>query len=240
MYSAPKHSAARKRHPVLNRIIGLTMAASAALITGISLSPPAQARGTVWDRVATCESGGRWAVNTGNGYYGGVQFSASTWKAFGGLRYAPRANWASKAVQIAVARRVLFVQGPGAWPVCSKRAGLTRASGQAFRFNVSGSNVSRARTRVAIVSSGRLAVDGRMGPKTIRAIQRWVGVSRTGRFGSTTVKGLQRKCRVGADGVIGRRTIYALQVRIGVRRTGARYLNAATVAGLQRYLNRHL
>jgi len=59
------------------------------------LSPSAQAASSVWDRVAACESGGNWAINTGNGYYGGVQFSAQTWRAFGGTRYAPSAGRAS-------------------------------------------------------------------------------------------------------------------------------------------------
>ncbi|WAP54027.1 transglycosylase family protein [Streptomyces sp. S465] len=80
-----------------------------------------------WDRVATCESGGNWRINTGNGYYGGLQFSQHTWEAFGGTAYAPRADLASKAQQIAVAEAVLREQGPGAWPVCSVRGRLTRS-----------------------------------------------------------------------------------------------------------------
>ena len=74
-----------------------------------------------WDAVAQCESGGRWSINTGNGYYGGLQFSPSTWIAFGGAAYAPRADLAAKAQQIAVAEKVLAVQGPGAWPTCGRR-----------------------------------------------------------------------------------------------------------------------
>ncbi|MEV0093890.1 transglycosylase family protein [Streptomyces sp. NPDC050738] len=80
----------------------------------------------VWDKVANCESTNNWKINTGNGYYGGLQFSQSTWKAFGGAGYAPRADLATKDQQIAVAERVLKGQGPTAWPVCSARAGLTR------------------------------------------------------------------------------------------------------------------
>jgi murein DD-endopeptidase MepM/ murein hydrolase activator NlpD len=79
-----------------------------------------------WNKVAACESSGNWSINTGNGYYGGLQFTQSTWEAFGGTAYAPRADQATKDQQIAVAERVLKVQGPGAWPVCSKKAGLTR------------------------------------------------------------------------------------------------------------------
>ncbi|MEV0692197.1 transglycosylase family protein [Streptomyces sp. NPDC050388] len=79
-----------------------------------------------WDKVAACESSDDWDINTGNGYYGGLQFTQSTWEAFGGTRYAPRADLATKDQQIAIAEKVLDGQGPGAWPVCSKRAGLSR------------------------------------------------------------------------------------------------------------------
>ncbi|MER5177400.1 transglycosylase family protein [Streptomyces sp. NPDC002896] len=79
-----------------------------------------------WNKVAACESSNDWDVNTGNGYYGGLQFSQSTWEAYGGRAYAPRADQATKEQQIAVAEKVLKGQGPGAWPVCSVRAGLTR------------------------------------------------------------------------------------------------------------------
>ncbi|MFE9642863.1 transglycosylase family protein [Streptomyces sp. NPDC006365] len=79
-----------------------------------------------WNKVAACESSNKWDINTGNGYYGGLQFSQSTWEAFGGTAYAARADLATKDQQIAIAEKVLDGQGPGAWPVCSVRAGLTR------------------------------------------------------------------------------------------------------------------
>ncbi|MER7665950.1 transglycosylase family protein [Streptomyces sp. NPDC096193] len=82
------------------------------------------ATGWPWNCVAECESGGKWDTNTGNGYYGGLQFWHPTWKAFGGLAYAPRADLATRAQQIKVAEEVLRVQGWKAWPVCSKRYGL--------------------------------------------------------------------------------------------------------------------
>ncbi|MBC2903285.1 transglycosylase family protein [Streptomyces cupreus] len=81
------------------------------------------ADGGVWDRIAQCESGGNWHINTGNGYYGGLQFSASTWRAYGGTAYASTADQASKDQQIAVATKVQQSQGWGAWPTCSARAG---------------------------------------------------------------------------------------------------------------------
>uniref|UniRef100_A0AAU2K0W9 Transglycosylase family protein n=1 Tax=Streptomyces sp. NBC_00049 TaxID=2903617 RepID=A0AAU2K0W9_9ACTN len=80
-----------------------------------------------WNKVAACESTNSWHINTGNGYYGGLQFSQSTWRAFGGTAYAARADLATKDQQIAVAEKVLKGQGPQAWPNCGKRAGLTRS-----------------------------------------------------------------------------------------------------------------
>ncbi|MEU8138669.1 transglycosylase family protein [Streptodolium elevatio] len=74
-----------------------------------------------WDKVAKCESGGNWSINTGNGYYGGLQFKLSTWRAHGGKGMP---HHASKSEQIRIAEKVLASQGPGAWPVCGRRAGL--------------------------------------------------------------------------------------------------------------------
>jgi len=79
-----------------------------------------------WDRVAQCESGGNWAINTGNGYQGGLQFSPSTWTGHGGGEFAPSADQATKEQQIAVAERVLASQGKGAWPTCG--TGLSGAT----------------------------------------------------------------------------------------------------------------
>lgn len=83
-----------------------------------------------WNKVAACESTNNWSINSGNGFYGGLQFTQSTWEAYGGRAYAARADLASKDQQIAVAEKVLDGQGPGAWPVCSERAGLTRGGGE--------------------------------------------------------------------------------------------------------------
>ncbi|WP_280234839.1 resuscitation-promoting factor Rpf1 domain-containing protein [Nocardia cyriacigeorgica] len=80
-----------------------------------------------WDRLAQCEAGGNWAINTGNGYQGGLQFSPSTWNAHGGGEYAATANQASREQQIAVAEKVLASQGWGAWPSCSASLGLSSA-----------------------------------------------------------------------------------------------------------------
>lgn len=103
--------------------------ASLALVGGAAAAGavPAQAASTAtWDALAQCESTGNWAINTGNGYYGGVQFSLSTWRAFGGSGLPSNA---SKAEQIRIAERVLATQGWGAWPACSAKLGLSGKSG---------------------------------------------------------------------------------------------------------------
>src|SRR5689334_15323761 len=117
------------------------IAVTLALVLGapITLNGTADAApASVWDRVAQCESSGDWHINTGNGFYGGLQFTNSTWTSFGGGSYASRADLATKDQQIAVAEKVLAVQGPGAWPVCSVKAGLTKG-GPAPEINTGGS-----------------------------------------------------------------------------------------------------
>lgn len=89
--------------------------------SGVSYSVGTSPNAARWNRIAQCESGGNWSINTGNGYYGGLQFSRSTWLAFGGGKYAPTANKATKDQQMEIADKVLKVQGWGAWPVCSRR-----------------------------------------------------------------------------------------------------------------------
>ena len=82
---------------------------------------PASSGGANWSAIAACESGGNWSANTGNGFYGGLQFTEQTWLAYGGGQYASSASQATEAQQIAVAQRVLAGQGIGAWPVCGAR-----------------------------------------------------------------------------------------------------------------------
>ena len=84
---------------------------------------PPVSNGAQWDALAQCESTGNWAINTGNGFYGGVQFEQNTWERQGGLRYAPRADLATREEQIAIAEVTRARQGWGAWPVCSGRVG---------------------------------------------------------------------------------------------------------------------
>ncbi|GAA0447976.1 transglycosylase [Paractinoplanes deccanensis] len=108
--------------------LGLTTAGVAGAFALFGASQPAQAAGSVnWDAVAQCESSGNWSINTGNGYYGGLQFSKSTWRAYGGGKYASTADKASRSEQIAIAEKVLDGQGIGAWPVCGKKAGSSKS-----------------------------------------------------------------------------------------------------------------
>jgi hypothetical protein len=86
--------------------------------------PPAEPADGVWDRIAACESGGNWSINTGNGYYGGLQMLGATWRAYGGGEFAPRADQASRAQQITVAERIRADAGYGAWPACARQLGL--------------------------------------------------------------------------------------------------------------------
>jgi uncharacterized protein YabE (DUF348 family) len=86
---------------------------------------PPVSNGPIWDALSRCESGGNWAVNTGNGFFGGVQFDQNTWERQGGLRYAPRADLATREEQIAIADVTRARQGWGAWPVCSVRTGAS-------------------------------------------------------------------------------------------------------------------
>ena len=85
---------------------------------------PAVASGSVWDSLAQCESGGNWAINTGNGFSGGLQFTPSTWAGHGGTAYAPSAHLATREQQIAIAERVQASQGWGAWPACTASLGI--------------------------------------------------------------------------------------------------------------------
>ena len=111
----------RHRKPTSSSISVAKIAFTGAVIGGGSLALAGQAQAapdSEWDQVARCESGGNWAINTGNGYQGGLQFSPGTWAAHGGTQYAPAANMATKDQQIAIAEHVLATQGRGAWPVC--------------------------------------------------------------------------------------------------------------------------
>ncbi|MFJ8753902.1 transglycosylase family protein [Streptomyces sp. NPDC102441] len=109
---------------------------------------PTVTAGTDWDRIAECESSGRWDTNTGNGYHGGLQFAPSTWRAYGGGQYAPRADLASRPEQIAVGERVARSQGMGAWPTCGRLGASgtssSSSSGGSSAGGVDGSDTAQA------------------------------------------------------------------------------------------------
>jgi uncharacterized protein YabE (DUF348 family) len=111
------------RLPVANVVLAPAHEAVVRVGTKPGTDVPPVSDGNIWDAIAGCEAGGNWAINTGNGYYGGVQFDQSTWERNGGLRFAPRADMATREEQIAIAEVTRSHQGWGAWPVCSGRTG---------------------------------------------------------------------------------------------------------------------
>ncbi|MFF7643719.1 transglycosylase family protein [Streptomyces canus] len=153
-----------------------TRAAALAGVTGVAIAAPLMAAGNAsaataseWDTVAQCESGGNWSINTGNGYYGGLQFSASTWAAYGGTQYAAQANQASKSQQIAVAEKVLASQGKGAWPVCGTGLSSAGYNGGSSSSSSSSSNSGSSSTssRSADEQSASRSTDRPAAKKTV-------------------------------------------------------------------------
>ncbi|MEU9450665.1 transglycosylase family protein [Streptomyces sp. NPDC048277] len=147
-------------------------AIAVAGVTGVAVAAPLMAAGSAsaataseWDTVAKCESGGNWSINTGNGYYGGLQFSASTWAAYGGTAYAPQANQATKAQQIQIAEKVLAAQGKGAWPVCG--TGLSGAAYTGSGSSSAGSSSSSTGTRSADTQAASRSAERPAAKKTV-------------------------------------------------------------------------
>ncbi|MGX1312598.1 nucleoid-associated protein YgaU [Streptomyces calvus] len=144
-----------------------TRAIAVTGVVGAAVAAPLMAAGNAsaataseWDAVAQCESGGNWSINTGNGYYGGLQFSASTWAAYGGTAYAASADQATKAQQIEIAEKVLAGQGKGAWPVCGTGLSSTPYSGGgSTQTQESGSAESRETEQKASRSTERPAAE---------------------------------------------------------------------------------
>ncbi|MPY77217.1 MAG: LysM peptidoglycan-binding domain-containing protein [Actinophytocola sp.] len=126
----------RKLSTTTRNIVRVAVA-GVAVGAPIAMAAPANAAyAPNWDMLAECESSGNWSINTGNGYYGGLQFSHSTWQAYGGTGYA---HQASKAEQIRIAEKVLASQGPDAWPACSDSTGWYSA-GASGSYSYQGSN----------------------------------------------------------------------------------------------------
>src|SRR4051794_23072828 len=107
----------RVRTLITSALVTVAAATPLAVVT----APANAATIGTWDRLAHCESGGRWHVNTGNGYYGGLQISPGTWRAYGGKRYARLPHRATKMEQVRVGERIKHGQGWRAWPSCSRR-----------------------------------------------------------------------------------------------------------------------
>ncbi|MFD8521434.1 transglycosylase family protein [Streptomyces capillispiralis] len=155
-----------------------TRAIAVTGVVGAAVAAPLMAAGNAsaataseWDAVAQCESGGNWSINTGNGYYGGLQFSASTWAAYGGTAYAASADQASKAQQIEIAEKVLAGQGKGAWPVCGVNLSNTPYSGggsaQGTESQGTGSTETRETEQKASRSAERPAAEQKAEKKTV-------------------------------------------------------------------------
>ncbi len=301
----------------------VALAGGAVVASGmIAATTTSASAATGWDEVAACESGGNWSINTGNGYYGGLQFSQQTWEGFGGTEYAASADQASKSQQIAVAERVLAEQGAGAWPNCggalsggADTSGAPEAEEQApeqeqeapaeeqeqeqqapeTRQSEQQSNRSAERQSTEpqgdwscdgdgiadncdengftketekkqqpeqeapaeesapapqksagepgskatgdLSVAGTLEVDGKMGPKTITALQDWLGVEQTGQMDEETTLALQAWAKTSQDGEIGVNTVAGLQHEIGATQNGSDEIDEDTVEVLQAFLN---
>ena len=153
--------------------------AGAVMAAPVAIAAPASAAD--WDLLAQCESSGNWSINTGNGYYGGLQFSQSTWEAFGGTQYAPNAAQASREQQIAIAEKVLAAQGPNAWPGCTAKVNWTSgtttdvSSGSSSSSSSSSSESSSSQSQSSVKTSG---ADYTVQPgDTLSAIGQKFGVS---------------------------------------------------------------
>ncbi|MFE9955520.1 transglycosylase family protein [Micromonospora sp. NPDC005299] len=141
---ATEHVARHRRTAQRRTAVGaLVVGAATGAAALLGPAAPASAASVNWDAVAQCESGGNWHINTGNGYYGGLQFSRSTWNGYGGQKYASRADLASRGEQIAIAEKVLDGQGIGAWPVCGKKGGSTK------KYSATDSGARKATTKKA-------------------------------------------------------------------------------------------
>ncbi|MFP5336541.1 MAG: transglycosylase family protein [Actinomycetes bacterium] len=189
-------SRARHRAPSRStrRVLGLGAVGAVVASPFVGTGQASAADGATWDALAECESGGNWSINTGNGYYGGLQFAQSTWEAFGGTQYASRADLASREQQIATAERVLDGQGWGAWPACSSRLGLSGGGGDADAWqdaaassgspssssSVAGEQRRPARAQRAVVASVEHQANGRhyevVAGDTLSSIAREQGV----------------------------------------------------------------
>jgi LysM repeat protein len=129
-------------------VVGAVAAGAPLAVAGTASAAP----DTAWDRLAQCESGGNWRINTGNGFSGGLQFTPSTWAAYGG---SGRAQNASREEQIAVAERVLAGQGWNAWPVCSRKMGVRGYSAETGKKAAPAAKAAPAKAAAPKPSGGK-------------------------------------------------------------------------------------
>ncbi|MFF2732367.1 transglycosylase family protein [Streptomyces sp. NPDC058008] len=145
--AAPAQAPAKAPARTVPALAAPARAAVAPTVTAVTT-------GTDWDRIAECESSGRWNTNTGNGYHGGLQFAPSTWKAYGGGQYAPRADLATRSEQIAVGERVARSQGMGAWPTCGRLGASGTSHSSSGKHSSSGDSAQSAPQRQSSGGSG--------------------------------------------------------------------------------------
>ncbi|MDT5028747.1 MAG: resuscitation-promoting factor RpfA [Micromonosporaceae bacterium] len=153
-------------------IAAIALSGAAGAATLLSTGTAASAASSVnWDAIANCESSGNWQINTGNGFYGGLQFTQSTWAGYGGTQYAASADLATREQQIAIAEKVLAGQGIGAWPVCGAQAGSTASysSGSSATPATSGSAQSSASSSGSSAAPSTAAPSSGSGNYTVQA-----------------------------------------------------------------------
>jgi LysM repeat protein len=166
----------RHRKPTHHaRSIGLATAPLVALIPLANAPAAGAATTATWDRLARCEAGGNWHINTGNGYYGGLQFSYSTWLSNGGGKYASRADRATKGEQIAIAERLLDARGWAPWPACSRRLGLDRSDAAG---SPSGTTAAASRSKARAVSTKAKPVSTHRASGKVHVVRRGDTLSR--------------------------------------------------------------
>lgn len=177
MHRRPKETTRLRRGMVAAAMTGVIGTGS----TLVSVPVSEAATVSVWDRVAACESSGNWSINTGNGFFGGLQFSGSTWLAYGGGAYAATADRATKDEQIIIGQRVLngwpgraAAQGPGAWPVCGPRAGLTEG-GPVPQFAITPKPAAKPKPKAVVKPKARTAVK-RVATAVVHPVQKPLAV----------------------------------------------------------------
>ena len=160
--------------------IAATTFVAAAVPLALTAAPAEAASASTWDRLAKCESGGNWSINTGNGYYGGLQFSASTWRAFGGTKHASYAHRATRTEQMLTAEKTLARQGWGAWPACSRKLGLD-SSDKAGSPTVAAKAVKRAPAKASRSVARKAPVKRASASKKIHVVRSGDTLSRIAR-----------------------------------------------------------